>query len=1681
MSSKKEATITFKANTANLNANINKADTSLKKLRAELRLNETQMKGSGTNTESLKNKLSILSQEQVQARAKTEGMSEKLEEAKKVFGENSVEAQNFARYLLNAENAEAKIQNEINETNAALKQQESATSQLGQTVSTSDSKIKSLNGELETNKVKLQGTADKTQLLKERQDLLSKQMNESKTKTKALEEALEKCGKETGKSSDEYQELKEALNAAEREQAEIQNEINGTNKELKEQKTALEQCASGFSGFGEKVKSAITTLAKVAAVIATVVAALVTLSAKVGIEFESAFAGVIKTVDATAEELAVLKTGILDMTSEIPASASAIAEVAESAGQLGIQTENILGFTETMTNLGVATNMGATDAASNLAKLANITGMSQKDFDRLGSSIVALGNNFATTESDIVNMAMRLSGAGSQIGMSEADIMALSTALSSVGIEAEMGGGAFSKVMVNMQVATKLGTDKVKELEKATGMTRREIQLMASNSGSDFKAMCDSLEMTTKEVNNIVTAGANLEDFSNIAGMTGEEFKQAFEQDAVGAIGAFINGLGTAEEKGTSAIELLDEMGISEVRLRDALLRAGGATELFSNAVELSNTAWDENTALTNEASQRYETMESKIQLLKNGISKLGITAYDSFKGDLSIAVSAGTKAVGKLTKAFEKGGLSGAMDSAGGILSDLVDEVSKGSTSFKKILTPIKNVATAAINLGSAVLPKAASGFKFVTENLDKFVPVAIAGVAAIKGYAAATAIAGAIAKVTTAVQATTTAIKGATTATQVLGAVTSATPIGLVVAAVAALTAGLFAYKVMAGDAKDETDLFGESLKEMEELSDVFASGMDGINSSIQSAAQSSGDEAAATTALVDELKTLTDENGIVKDGYQDRAEVILGELNTALGTEMEMVDGVISGYEEQISTIEDLIAIQKAQSLLSGSQDAYNQALELLVTNIDDTKAALDKYTTAINDHESALTAQKAATRITKDGIMELFDSTNSATQGMIEYVAGMDTGNKSANNLFKDLATGNYTLDELSVKYGDLSQMVWYMETAEAALIEKTEQGSEKYRENKAALEELKGQISDAQITMSNWENLDAALVSGNLDEINQACSNMSANIATVSNSSQETVTNQMTSSLDMMQNYFGLVEEGVYSANDAIHSNVVSASALALGAFSELGSDMTGELGKMDANMVAEILQSAFAGTLTAEGKKGAADFITALDGLDGEAKEKFASAVEGALQGMKGFDEIQKKAKEEGKSFLDALKDVLEVNSPSKATMRIFKSAGEGAIKGTEEGLKGLNEKGKSICESFLDIFRDAGLGERLQSFGSNIMQLFGFGIFSEQENTKAAGRGNAEAAQTGAGEVDPTSTGSTFGELLNSGIFSLNDTLKKSGKTLASGAKNSADAVNPTSTGKTFGTRLNAGVLSTSGTLRSSGTNIANNAKTGAGGVNPTATGSNFGKLLSGGVGSTAGTLKNSGRNIADNAKTGAAGVNPSATGVGFGNSYSTGISATIGSARGSGVNIANNANSGAGSVSAHGVGASFGSGFAGGIGSMVGTVVNTARNLALSAWNAAKNALDINSPSRKTRLLGRGYDEGLIYGMEDMQKDVEKTGENVALAVLSSANGVQEAFAGIGLGGSLSRLTADRTLSISESVQTFVSGSMQKDIINSIPQFDYNKMAQAMAKISTVVNLNGREFGRMVREVPR
>lgn len=448
--------------------------------------------------------------------------------------------------------------------------------------------------------------ANSQDALRTKVDSLNKQMDVQAQRIAKLKKQHEEAAAAKGTDARETQNLEIKLNKAVAQYNKLDSELKATTSELQKQSSAWTKATAALDAASKKMESLGRTMSAAGQSMSLMVTAPIAgagvAAAKSSIDFETAFAGVKKTVNATAEELEGFRQDIRDMSKEMPATATEIAGVAEAAGQLGIKNSALMSFTKVMTNMGVATNMASEEAATSLARLANITQMPQQDFEKLGSTIVALGNNLATTESEITAMGLRLAGAGHQVGMSEAQILGLAGALSSVGIEAEAGGTAISTVMSKMASA-------------------------------------------------VMSGGKELDTMAQIAGMTSKQFKEGFQKDAATAIVSFIEGLHRLSQSGQNVFAILDKVGMSEIRMRDALLRASGAGDLFRNSLQLSTKAWGENTALQNEADQRYETTASKLKMLGNRITDAAITLGDA----LVPAIMAGLDALEPLFKSIEE------------------------------------------------------------------------------------------------------------------------------------------------------------------------------------------------------------------------------------------------------------------------------------------------------------------------------------------------------------------------------------------------------------------------------------------------------------------------------------------------------------------------------------------------------------------------------------------------------------------------------------------------------------------------------------------------------------------------------------------------------------------------------------------------------------------------------------------------------------------------------------------------------------------------------------------------------------------------------------------------------------------------------------------------------------------
>ena len=105
--------------------------------------------------------------------------------------------------------------------------------------------------------------------------------------------------------------------------------------------------------------------------------AMMALVVRSAIQWESAWAGVTKTVDGTPKQMAAIEAGLRGLAQILPASHEEIAAVAEAAGALGVKSKDVVGFTKTMVDLGETTNLSSEQAATSLARFMNVMGTAQ--------------------------------------------------------------------------------------------------------------------------------------------------------------------------------------------------------------------------------------------------------------------------------------------------------------------------------------------------------------------------------------------------------------------------------------------------------------------------------------------------------------------------------------------------------------------------------------------------------------------------------------------------------------------------------------------------------------------------------------------------------------------------------------------------------------------------------------------------------------------------------------------------------------------------------------------------------------------------------------------------------------------------------------------------------------------------------------------------------------------------------------------------------------------------------------------------------------------------------------------------------------------------------------------------------------------------------------------------------
>lgn len=456
-------------------------------------------------------------------------------------------------------------------------------------------------------------------------------------------------------------------------------------------------------------------------------------------------------------------------------------------------------------------------------------------------------------------------------------------------------------------------------------------------------------------------------------------------------------------------------------------------------------------------------------------------------------------------------------------------------------------------------------------------------------------------------------------------IGALTS--PVGIAVGSVALLTAGAVALNAAFGEDLEATRLLTESQREnLAAMQDSIAT----LNEQREAREEAVGGisvEYDGYRSLVSELESITDANGRVKAGYEERAGVITGLLSDALGTEISLQDGVIKNYDETIAKSKELIAQKEAEALISSMQNDMANAYEK-------TEKAISEYRDAqkaVEEQQKKVTAAEEAYRKGGPKQKQIYDEAKADLEELEDSMG-------KAKTAMEDLSTevNNYNALMEAAASGDTAKIeaaITQLVTSYKSFTAEALQESETVRQS--MYDQANGYVENMQLVQNGTVSV--------ADDVYQKMATSASN------------------SIKEFSKLPGGIAEGIKA----------------------IGPEASGAI-------IASLAQANIDGVLTEEARQNVESYLGGFEGLDQKTQEAWAQAWYGALKGLDGFEELSDPAEKGVDAFLESLKSALEVHSPSEAVRRIFAQVWPGASAGLDEGSSELSGKGTETVGGFL-------------------------------------------------------------------------------------------------------------------------------------------------------------------------------------------------------------------------------------------------------------------------------------------------------------------------------------------------------------------------------------------------------
>ena len=291
----------------------------------------------------------------------------------------------------------------------------------------------------------------------------------------------------------------------------------------------------------------------------------------VAASYEKSFADVARTTLETGEALGEIRKDLIGLSQSMPTSFGDLTAVATLGAQLGIASQDIASFTETVSMFSATTDVTVERTAMSIGRLTQLTKTSGSEIGNLAAAIYQTGVTAVATEGEILSVAEQIATAGDLAGFSNHQIVALASSLASLGVAPESARGSMMRIF--------------NEIEKA-----------AQNGGQ------------------------SLEKIAEISGMSTAQIQQDWGTDTQKVFSAFIEGMGSMQDAGVNTNAVLQDLGINAVRDVRAVQLLANNTEVYAQALKETAGAYAQGTALQDGYAIGTDTLIDQLSRLKNNL-----------------------------------------------------------------------------------------------------------------------------------------------------------------------------------------------------------------------------------------------------------------------------------------------------------------------------------------------------------------------------------------------------------------------------------------------------------------------------------------------------------------------------------------------------------------------------------------------------------------------------------------------------------------------------------------------------------------------------------------------------------------------------------------------------------------------------------------------------------------------------------------------------------------------------------------------------------------------------------------------------------------------------------------------------------------------------------------------------